>query len=709
MLGDGEGAAGLRRGFGGLAGGGRQGLGFGRSGGGGRLRPADGVLGRLDGLLQRIGLGRGFDEAQTERRGVFFAIRVHRGGGGGHDRVTFLAEPHDGFLMLFDDLALDFDLTGHLGLLEPQGRQGLIRGGELRLERVEFRPQFRQSLLGLRDDLPGGFDPRGGGDLGGLVLGLGGGEVGEVLLELGELVLPGQDADVELGGLEEDEAFALRGGLGGEIADVDLGGGEADAGLGEGGVGRTVGLPGRPDQGGLLGETLGGFVLGGDGLVGLLPLFDGLGLALHRLPIGEALLLLGELGFELRELLGGGLAFGLMLGQRGFGDRQGGLRGLQGGLGRRERGHELGETLLGGDEAVGQLRRIAGDLRDLAAGLAFEETDFAEPIGGDEGLGIVEGDDLGDLVGLPDALRLRESLAIDPPEGRGAVRAGREEASVRQEGDRADVAAVGRPAGDLLAGLHLPGHDHAVGGTAGQDVGVGPPGEVGDDALVLAEVVEFAAVVGLPDEDVAVAVGGREQDAVRAEVRAGDPFGVLGDDVELLAGGDVEALHLLGIGAEGDLAVVRGDVGRHYLVELLADLGDPPSRPDVPDHGVPGLAPAAAAQDEERPVGAELERARMALGVRKDTRELMGVGVVEQDLLLAGDRQQGGPRTGRHRDHRAGTGRHDDRLQQDVLRAGHGTGRPAGATGEGKVDLGPGGGLRHAPLRLEQAAGDPFG
>ena len=419
--------------------------------------------------------------------------------------------------------------------------------------------------------------------------------------------------------------------------------------------------------------------------------------------------MLDELGFELGELLGGRLTGCLHLGQRGFGGRNTGFGGLGGGFGRRERGNQFSQALLGSGEAIGQLGRIAGDLGDLTAGLALEEADLAEPVAGDEGLGVVETDDLGDLVGLLDALRVLQALTIDGPHGRGAVGTARQETTVGQEGDGLDVAAVGGPGSDLLAGLHLPRGDGAVGGAAGQDVGVGAPGEVGDAALVLAERVEFAAVVGFPDEDVAVAVGGREQDAVGAEVRAGDPLGVLGDDVELLARGDIVALHLLRVGAERDLTMVGRDVGRHQLVELLADLGDALAGLDVPDDGVAELAAAAAAHDQERAVGAELQRTRITFGVRQDAGELMAVGIVEQDLLLAGDGEERGPRTGRHRGHRGGAGRHDDRLEQDVLRTGHGTLRLARTAGEGKVDLGLIGGLGHAALGLEQAAGDPLG
>ena len=340
------------------------------------------------------------------------------------------------------------------------------------------------------------------------------------------------------------------------------------------------------------------------------------------------------------EFLGSGFAFGLQLGQGSFSGGNQGFGGLHRGFRRSERRDEFGEALLRGGEAIGELRRIAGDLGEFAAGLAFEEADLSQPVAGDKRLGVVESDDFGDLVGLLDALRMRETLAVDGPHRGGAVGTAGEEATVRQEGDGLHVAAMGAPCGDLLAGLHLPGGDDPIGGTAGEDVGVGAPGEVRDAALMLAEIIEFPAVVGFPDENIAVTVGRREQDTVGTEVGAGDPLGVLGNQVELLARRDIEALHLLGIGGEDDLTVVRRDVGRHDLVELLADLGDALAGLDVPDDGVADFATTATTHDQQRTVGAELQRAGMTFGVRQDTGEVVRVGVVEENLLLSGNREE---------------------------------------------------------------------
>ena len=340
------------------------------------------------------------------------------------------------------------------------------------------------------------------------------------------------------------------------------------------------------------------------------------------------------------KLLRSRFTFGFKLSQNGFGGRNLGFSNLRGSLGGSERRLEFAQALFECDQAVGNLSRIAGDLGDLATGCGLEETDLSQPVAGDEGLGVVEPDDLGDLVSLFDSLSMLESLAVDGPHGGGAVGSARNQAAVRQEGDRLHVAAMGTPSCDLLAGLHLPGGDDPVGGTAGEDVGVGAPGEVGDAALMLAEIVEFAAVVGFPDIDVPVAVRGREQDAVRTKVGAGHPLGVLGDQVELLARSDVEALHLLGVGSEDDLAMVRRDIGRHHLVELFANLGDTLTRFDVPDDGVADFATATAAHDEQRAVGAEFQRAGITFSIGQDACEVVRVGVVEENLLLSGDGEE---------------------------------------------------------------------
>jgi hypothetical protein len=121
--------------------------------------------------------------------------------------------------------------------LTRSGERVLSRAANSALSPSSFRLELRQLLLVLGDGLLRGFDARGRGDLGRFVLGLGGDEVSDVLLELGELLLLGQHADVELRGLEGDDALTVSRGLGDDVADVGLGRGQVGLGLGQRGFG----------------------------------------------------------------------------------------------------------------------------------------------------------------------------------------------------------------------------------------------------------------------------------------------------------------------------------------------------------------------------------------------------------------------------------------------------------------------------------------
>ncbi len=106
--------------------------------------------------------------------------------------------------------------------------------------------------------------------------------------------------------------------------------------------------------------------------------------------------------------------------------------------------------------------------------------------------------------------------------------------------------------------------------------------DVGDRRLVAAQVEELAAGVGFPDDQAVVAVAGREQDAVGAELDGGDPLGVLAQLLgERAVGRVVDADDLAGP-AQGDLAVVGADVGGQDDVVFLADLEDARPLLDVP-------------------------------------------------------------------------------------------------------------------------------
>ena len=151
------------------------------------------------------------------------------------------------------------------------------------------------------------------------------------------------------------------------------------------------------------------------------------------------------------------------------------------------------------------------------------------------------------------------------------------------------------PVGHALPRLEFPSGNGPIVRTTGEHVGVGTPCEVGDTGLVLPEVEELAAVLRLPDHHVAVAVRGREEDTIRAEVSARYPFSVFGDRVEQFARGGVETLHLLSVCTDGDTFMVRADICGHQLVEFFTDLGDASAGLHIPDDGMAEFTTAATA------------------------------------------------------------------------------------------------------------------
>jgi hypothetical protein len=193
-------------------------------------------------------------------------------------------------------------------------------------------------------------------------------------------------------------------------------------------------------------------------------------------------------------------------------------------------GDELGGAFFGLDDALGNERWVAAELAEFShLFLEREHLDLATPVGADAGLAVVKGDDFGDDVALAGELGFFGAVHI-PETDEAVVATGNNEA-IGREGHGLDATTMGCPVFDFLAFIHLPDGDGAVLGAGGEEIGVGAPGEVIGWAFVLAEDVEFTARGRFPDHDVAVAVSGGEQDAIRAEFGAEDPFGMLADGV----------------------------------------------------------------------------------------------------------------------------------------------------------------------------------
>ena len=309
----------------------------------------------------------------------------------------------------------------------------------------------------------------------------------------------------------------------------------------------------------------------------------------------------------------------------------------------------------------------------------------------------------------PNGFELALLAAVLVPEPDHAVAAGREQPPVLGEPDRGGPAAVGAERLDVAAVLHLPELDRAVFAGRGDDVRVEPPAHVGDGRLVAAQVEELAAGLRFPDDQAVVAVAGREQDAVGAELGGGDPLGVLAHLLGQRAVGRVVDPDDLAGPAEGDLAVVGADVGRQDDVVFLADLEDARPLLDVPGDRDPGLAAAAAAGQQQVAVAAELEDVDRPFGKRQHADQVVIGRPVEQHLLVPGDRDQRRPGARRHRHDRAGLGLGDERLGRQVLGHRRRARRLAQRGGvELELELRLGLGRRHAAGVLERTPFDPL-
>ena len=226
---------------------------------------------------------------------------------------------------------------------------------------------------------------------------------------------------------------------------------------------------------------------------------------------------------------------------------------------------------------------------------------------------------------------------------------------------------------------------------------------------MLAKDVKLATTCGFPHHDVAIAITGGQQHAIRTEGGAHHPLGVLADDIQFFTGGGVIDLHLFRGAADHHHLVIRADVRAHDLVKFLAHFDDAFAGLHIPDNGVTEFASAAAPHHKQGAIATEAQTAGITFGVWENTGQLLGVGVVKQDLLWCRKGDQGCPWACRHGDHRGGAWRHHDWFQQYMLRLGDRTRRLAARHSHRHIDFGFARFLGHAGLRLQHAARDPFG
>ena len=106
---------------------------------------------------------------------------------------------------------------------------------------------------------------------------------------------------------------------------------------------------------------------------------------------------------------------------------------------------------------------------------------------------------------------------------------------------------------------------------------------------------EFLRVVRVPKADAAVAVGGGQHLAIGAKGDRCDPIGVFLDFVLQLAGfGGIDFDQPSGA-AEGNLGLIRTDVGSEDGVIFIADGHEPFARDDVPHQHTARFAAMSAA------------------------------------------------------------------------------------------------------------------
>jgi hypothetical protein len=158
----------------------------------------------------------------------------------------------------------------------------------------------------------------------------------------------------------------------------------------------------------------------------------------------------------------------------------------------------------------------------------------------------------------------------------------------------------------------------------------------------------------LPDERVARPVARGEKLPIRGKLHRRDPVGVpphLGHDGAVLRREEPNDLLRP---AEGDGLLIGRDVRGEHLVELVADLGEPPGRGDVPDHDPSALGGNAASGENQFRVAGEAECLDVPLREGKHAQETERRTIQEQHLPAASDGEnrsvgRGGEPGDRHR------------------------------------------------------------
>ena len=310
---------------------------------------------------------------------------------------------------------------------------------------------------------------------------------------------------------------------------------------------------------------------------------------------------------------------------------------------------------------------------------------------------------------FPGELEALDLRSFGVPRHHGAIATAGDELAVVRVGDAERAASVGVPCFGLLAFTALPELGGAILAAGGEQAGIAPPTQARHRAFVANGGKKLLRIVGVPDSDATVAVGGGEHFAIGAEGERDHPVGVLLDLVFQFAGLGGVNLHEAIRAANRDARLVRTHVRREHGVVFIADGGDALAALDIPEHHPARLGTVTTGGEQELARPGELHLRRLAFGEGENANQVEVGRVVEEHLLLPRHGEQRRPGTGgKPVDGVAARGverRLDGEFPRHRRRALRFAGR---GDFQGEINRGPRGGNGLGTRCLEQPARDPF-
>jgi hypothetical protein len=302
---------------------------------------------------------------------------------------------------------------------------------------------------------------------------------------------------------------------------------------------------------------------------------------------------------------------------------------------------------------------------------SIPDSDFTSPVSGDDTICFVAVCDL--KCEIIEGFEIPDCTAVGIPQLGDLVAARGNDATVSAEFDGEDTATMGSPRFDLPAVFHLPEANRGVFAAGGENVAVDSPGERVDGAGVACECEIFTAGLGLPDMHTATAVCRCQKYSVRTEFERVDPVSMLTAFVRQFTGGGAVDTNDFLWSSECHHRLIGTDVGSENFVEFVTDGHEPFAGADVPNHAEPLRGAATTSGEEQAAVAAELEYSRATFGEGEHTESFHRPGVVQDDLLLTGNRRQFGPWVGGNSGDSGGRRGFDDRSKIEHVRERCGT------------------------------------